>query len=440
MAGGPGQQGRGSAAAGLVVSVVLLLAGIGGAAVAALDALHAEQSGASPRNYLILAAVAVVAVVFFIRCTMHAEHRLRAADALAAGYAPAAPSFLTTLAVGSRAGRRYSPVSASAAIVLFLVVLAISVVSTVAEERDASRSAFTQSNGIPVEATVSSVDDIWHSERYGSGYYTSEIYVVLQRPVDGTRSSTVYYPGQYSGGSTMPVVVDPDDPSYSEVPGSPSTARSTWYGLLGLDVVILALLVCSIVARLAQGRHRRGFLAQSSSSGAGAGAGFAAGAAPGDAYPGAAGYATTSSPLVPDASATPSSFGSAPSGDFAATGDVMAGTPGGTSGAANGTGVPGAYAGAGFPASSASPGYQAGVDAPAGAGVAVGATAGLAGAAANGPFAAPQPEPAPPVHPPAWHPDPFGRFKMRYWDGSEWTQWVSDGGGATATDPLTPSP
>ena len=39
----------------------------------------------------------------------------------------------------------------------------------------------------------------------------------------------------------------------------------------------------------------------------------------------------------------------------------------------------------------------------------------------------------------AWHPDPFGRHELRYWDGSEWTEHVSDGGVA-ATDPPVATP
>ncbi len=35
----------------------------------------------------------------------------------------------------------------------------------------------------------------------------------------------------------------------------------------------------------------------------------------------------------------------------------------------------------------------------------------------------------PPVlSPPAWHPDPSGRFQFRWWDGSEWTSHVATNG------------
>jgi hypothetical protein len=41
------------------------------------------------------------------------------------------------------------------------------------------------------------------------------------------------------------------------------------------------------------------------------------------------------------------------------------------------------------------------------------------------------------VTPPSgsWHGDPTGRFTSRYWDGTRWTEHVSDGN-TTTTDPL----
>ncbi len=35
----------------------------------------------------------------------------------------------------------------------------------------------------------------------------------------------------------------------------------------------------------------------------------------------------------------------------------------------------------------------------------------------------------------AWHPDPTGRHELRYWDGTRWTEHVSDAG-TTGTDPV----
>ena len=38
-----------------------------------------------------------------------------------------------------------------------------------------------------------------------------------------------------------------------------------------------------------------------------------------------------------------------------------------------------------------------------------------------------------------WHPDPFGRHQLRYWDGKTWTAHVSNNGVAASDSPL-PSP
>jgi outer membrane biosynthesis protein TonB len=56
------------------------------------------------------------------------------------------------------------------------------------------------------------------------------------------------------------------------------------------------------------------------------------------------------------------------------------------------------------------------------------------------PTPAPQPEPAPapapatPAVPSGWYADPSGRFELRYWDGSAWTEHVARAG-QQFTDP-----
>lgn len=44
------------------------------------------------------------------------------------------------------------------------------------------------------------------------------------------------------------------------------------------------------------------------------------------------------------------------------------------------------------------------------------------------------PPPPPPSVPAGWHPDPAGRHEVRYWNGYDWTEHVSNGG-VQATDP-----
>jgi hypothetical protein len=53
--------------------------------------------------------------------------------------------------------------------------------------------------------------------------------------------------------------------------------------------------------------------------------------------------------------------------------------------------------------------------------------------ASSGPAAPTPPAPPPPTppagaSPPAWHPDPSGRYHYRWWTGSEWTSYVATHG------------
>jgi hypothetical protein len=48
--------------------------------------------------------------------------------------------------------------------------------------------------------------------------------------------------------------------------------------------------------------------------------------------------------------------------------------------------------------------------------------------------------PTAPTFPAAWYPDPLGRYPHRYWDGTAWTGWVSDGVHQFAEPPAPPAP
>jgi uncharacterized RDD family membrane protein YckC len=45
-----------------------------------------------------------------------------------------------------------------------------------------------------------------------------------------------------------------------------------------------------------------------------------------------------------------------------------------------------------------------------------------------------------PPNPPRWSPDPLGRHEYRYWDGSQWTEHVSDNGMVATDPPIAPPP
>jgi hypothetical protein len=79
---------------------------------------------------------------------------------------------------------------------------------------------------------------------------------------------------------------------------------------------------------------------------------------------------------------------------------------------------------------------------PAAADPTVAAASTAAATAAPEPTPAPTPTQAAPAQqqqaasstPAGWYPDPSGRFELRYWDGTQWTEYVSRGG-QQYTDP-----
>lgn len=71
-------------------------------------------------------------------------------------------------------------------------------------------------------------------------------------------------------------------------------------------------------------------------------------------------------------------------------------------------------------------------DAAAPGGYAVASTGAPAEAEAAG-----DPQPGQPLPPADWYADPSGRFEMRYWNGSDWTEHVSRKG-KQFTDPPVP--
>lgn len=119
-------------------------------------------------------------------------------------------------------------------------------VGAVVTHSDADRSARVQQHGIPRVASVQSFTNNYHSSR-GGGYYTAEMYVSFTQPVEGRTTTVVHYPGHVDPplGANYSVLVDPTDPSYAELPGSPSTKSWSWMLLVvfavlfaGLDVLV----------------------------------------------------------------------------------------------------------------------------------------------------------------------------------------------------------
>lgn len=127
------------------------------------------------------------------------------------------------------------PISLPARLVLIYLICAICAGLAVSIHGKSAQSSRVQANGVQDNATVVSVDN---EDRNG---LTAEVTVHLHKPVNGTFDSVVHDPGWDNSrpGDTITVLVDPQHPDYSELPGLPATSGSwVWILLLGMSVFL----------------------------------------------------------------------------------------------------------------------------------------------------------------------------------------------------------
>jgi hypothetical protein len=170
-------------------------------------------------------------------------------------------------------GRRLS--GRAAGLVAMLIVLVIGVVFVIvslALRSSAARSSFVQAHGVRREAVILNVDNIAHTSTTttGSGSsrhtrtsttYTAEVLVRLADPVGGQARTTVHVPRYETGGpgDTVTVLVDPDDPGYAELPGSPSTPAvlPTIFLAVGAFLAVVSVTGSALIARSWRRSSRR---------------------------------------------------------------------------------------------------------------------------------------------------------------------------------------
>jgi hypothetical protein len=184
-------------------------------------------------------ALAILAVgVLFLSEVLRRDRRRRHGL-----YTQTTPDF----APGQRIGRRpamHSPVALVVATLLMAGLAIAAVLAAVQLHGQSAKSAYTQSSGLRRDALVFTVHNIEHQGR-SSTWYTSEIGAVLDRPVAGHTATTIWVPYSVSAktGQLMQVLVDPRQPGYSEVPGSPYVTSAQWI----TQVVIAVVLACLAV-------------------------------------------------------------------------------------------------------------------------------------------------------------------------------------------------
>jgi DivIVA domain-containing protein len=116
---------------------------------------------------------------------------------------------------------------------------------------DYERSNYTQASGIPQTATVI-------SEKVGTGKGAeTQVTVRLDPPVGGRDVSVVSIAGAhvYQHGDRISILVDPQDPSYSELPGLPDD--TSLEALVGCATVLLVVLLSVTGGLVSAFRKRR---------------------------------------------------------------------------------------------------------------------------------------------------------------------------------------
>jgi hypothetical protein len=126
---------------------------------------------------------------------------------------------------------------------LFLIVALTAVfvgfsTLAIAHHSDNDRSAYVQAHGLRRSAVVDRVQNSATTDK-GVTTYTATLSVTVTFPASGDRNAVVYDPGraQVKQGSTITVLLDPQQPAYAELPGHPDQG-----GVLPVFFSFIALL------------------------------------------------------------------------------------------------------------------------------------------------------------------------------------------------------
>jgi hypothetical protein len=148
----------------------------------------------------------------------------------------------------TRQGRRPARPRTLVVVAVFLyLACALAAGVAVLGHAQAVQSSYVQAHGVRDSATVVSVDNIVHRDEEDGTTYThaeAEVAVRLQQPVNGTFNSLVWVPGRDNSrsGDVIAVLVDPRQPGYSELPGSPYEGSSSgWIVAVGFSVLFLVV-------------------------------------------------------------------------------------------------------------------------------------------------------------------------------------------------------
>jgi hypothetical protein len=243
--------------AGVIVAAVGGVAGV----ISLLDAIGVLHGSGSTTRSAVLAVICLCVAAAGAVIAIGAEHRLHHIPGGRSAWADQ-QGWRTSGSSWNPGDRRslHAPASFGLSVLVLLGVTAFSLVGTIQAHSDAERSAYTQSHGVRETAVAENVQNIASTSRHGYTTYTSQIIVTVRHPAIGDGTATVYGQGQtfVQQGGTLTVLLDPKQPGYAEIPGSPYDTTASW--IKGVLITIVFGIITVFVSRKAVImllRHRR---------------------------------------------------------------------------------------------------------------------------------------------------------------------------------------
>lgn len=215
----------------------LLLASLGGI----LNLTGVNHSRGSAGAQIITLAIVALLAFASTRWLISIEHRLRAHQPVAQTFSAQGLGAPEGTGAGvrplGRRRRRYGPHAAGWAVLLLGAGTVGFTIGAISDYVQAQRSSYVQTHGVSDVAAVTAVHNDEHCSRGGCSY-TAAIDVTLAAPVQGVSRTTVHFDGysDLQAGEPLTVVVDPQQPGYAELPGSPFKRTYSWiiYALVAM--------------------------------------------------------------------------------------------------------------------------------------------------------------------------------------------------------------
>jgi hypothetical protein len=256
------------AGVGVVMTAVGGIIGI----LSLLNAIGATHGTGSTAHYTVLAVLSLAIAVAGAVLAVYGEHQMHhlpggsSAWAANEGWRTSGRGRAAVKAGFAGAGRftgpgrgTHAPGTVALQALGLVGVTLIMLFVTLHVHSEAQRSAYTQAHGVSETATADDVQ-IFTTHNKSGTTYTYQIDVTIAHPSVGDGSTTVYGQGATSvqQGDTLTVLVDPQQPSYAEIPGAPYTTTSKWVGSMVITIVFgIVAIFMSRAAVLMVLRHRR---------------------------------------------------------------------------------------------------------------------------------------------------------------------------------------